>query len=341
MSNGADNDVLLTIEVKDKPAEGAPVEDSRQPGPPPVRTKITPTVQGGQAPGGPPGAFPLSPGAQQGGVSSMLSGMAQYTAANASRFAPPHLTGLMGAAGAGAATLGITAAAVGAPIGAMWAGSRAFQGLAQTGGTFSGLTRIPFLGGIEQSMEDMARRAEQYSPMVAGARARQDIATMGMDIRRASVLGPDLARFVASQTQLSRSVEEIKLALLREILPEITRAAGAAASGASWLADFAKVMEAGGFIDNLKDWLEKMAAIGAITMMPGISALFLFLKDDLVKWMEEIRETARVLRETELQEATMGEEALDRWLTEGGGGRRYEDWLFRNPDWWRSRAMGE
>jgi hypothetical protein len=79
------------------------------------------------------------------------------------------------------------------------------------------------LSGLMQALDKTADRYGEYSPVIAQQKAFAEIRqTMG-DLRRSQEVGPELAKYVQAQSELTQKYEDIKVKLLVRMLPSVTR----------------------------------------------------------------------------------------------------------------------
>lgn len=72
----------------------------------------------------------------------------------------------------------------------------------------------------------MAERLSSFSPEISAAKAKQGALDIQADIRRAKETGPDLAQFVTAQSELNRTIEDIKQAFLKPFLKVVNTIMG-------------------------------------------------------------------------------------------------------------------
>ena len=78
------------------------------------------------------------------------------------------------------------------------------------------------LSVVMTAFDKAAEHYGQYSPQIAQAQAMAEVRqTMG-DLRRAQEIGPDMARYVQSQSEMQQKFEDIKIKLLMQIVPVVT-----------------------------------------------------------------------------------------------------------------------
>jgi ABC-type transporter Mla subunit MlaD len=97
-----------------------------------------------------------------------------------------------------------------------------------------------FGAGLQQvtkSLHELADSARRFSPILAATMARQEILNIQQEIRRARQLGPGLAEFVESSGDATRALNEIKAALVEQILPVVNPIMRTLAGLLEWLAD--------------------------------------------------------------------------------------------------------
>lgn len=148
--------------------------------------------------------------------------------------------GLVGMAKAG---LGATFSAYGSARNfAVTASSDTGGSISQMGAGISGVgeklsTALPMVGGFVMALgkgteafgklvgaiNEVAERYGEFSPEIASAQAMAEIAqTMG-DMRRAQEVGPELAKFIVAQSEMQQKFEDLKIKLLMQIVPAVTR----------------------------------------------------------------------------------------------------------------------
>lgn len=81
---------------------------------------------------------------------------------------------------------------------------------------------IEIFGRIMDNLEGTARRYEQYNPQLATSVAFADVRQTLGDLRRAQTLGPDLARYIDSQSRFQQSFEDLKADFVRQLLPVVS-----------------------------------------------------------------------------------------------------------------------
>lgn len=72
-----------------------------------------------------------------------------------------------------------------------------------------------------QLINTLADNIGEFSADITRARAEQEIAEIGVRLRRARALGSDLARGIEAETRLQRSIEDLKTSIIKDLLPII------------------------------------------------------------------------------------------------------------------------
>lgn len=122
-----------------------------------------------------------------------------------------------------------TSADTGGSIGQFGAGISAVgeklsTALPMVGGFVAGLGKATeAFGSLISAVNEVADRYGEYSPQIAQAQAMAEIKqTMG-DFRRAQEIGTEMARFVTAQADMQQKFEDIKIKLLMQMVPVLTR----------------------------------------------------------------------------------------------------------------------
>lgn len=79
------------------------------------------------------------------------------------------------------------------------------------------------LGSLNNTIDRTAVRYGEFSPTIAQSQAAAEARQAVGEIRRSREIGPALAGFVNAQSQLQQKFEDIKVTLLSNIVPPITR----------------------------------------------------------------------------------------------------------------------
>lgn len=133
---------------------------------------------------------------------------------------------------------------------------------------------VPLSGEIDKAtaaFNRFANQLERFSPEITIARTRQQVAQEMGDIRRANIVGEDLARFIELQTQVSQTLQDIKAILqkaaLETILPLLERIVNMFVDLVQIVGNGAKFID--DFLDNnpLIDAAQRAAAAAANPLM--------------------------------------------------------------------------
>lgn len=144
------------------------------------------------------------------------------TTGTASAATTAAITPATGGATAGAA--GATGAAEGAGAAA---GAGAAVGLAAmlnpiTIAVVAVVGALLAFKAVVDAISDTAKRYEEYDPRIAQASAQAEIRQVMGDMRRARESGEELAEFLTAQSELQEKWEDIKMELMRKIIPVVT-----------------------------------------------------------------------------------------------------------------------
>jgi hypothetical protein len=128
-----------------------------------------------------------------------------------------------GAGAAGTATAaGAGAAGTSAAAGAGVAAAAGPVGIALAALAVAAIAAVVALKAIVSAADDMADRYGQYSPEIAQAQAIAEIRqTMG-DLRRAQEIAPEMAKYIIARVDLQQKWEDIKVRLMKAVLPIAT-----------------------------------------------------------------------------------------------------------------------
>jgi hypothetical protein len=74
---------------------------------------------------------------------------------------------------------------------------------------------------VMQSLDIAAERYGEYNPQIAQQQALGEVRQTLGDLRRSNEIGPELARYVKSQSELNQKVEDLKVIVLNDLLPYI------------------------------------------------------------------------------------------------------------------------
>lgn len=124
------------------------------------------------------------------------------------------------------------------------------------------------LGKFMNAVSQRADQLGQYSPIIAQAQANQEVRQTMNELRRANEAGPELAQFIQMQGNLQEKFEDIKIEMLRRLLPIAT----AIGNGIDMLTPAGKAV--GEIYDGIVMILKCVSAI------PGAAAL-------LERWLNE------------------------------------------------------
>lgn len=81
---------------------------------------------------------------------------------------------------------------------------------------------VSAFGSLTKSIDGTVERYGEYSPEIAQAQAMAEIRQVMGDMRRAQEVSPQMAAYVEAQSDLQQKFEDVKVALLGNILPVIT-----------------------------------------------------------------------------------------------------------------------
>lgn len=117
-----------------------------------------------------------------------------------------------------------TAGAASAEAGGMGAGMSSLASMAPMLGAVA-VGAVAVIGAFK-SLTDitnkLADRYEEYSPQIAQAKAQAEIAGMLGDMRRAQQSEKELVQFLQAQSELEQQWEDVKIAIMKEIIPVLT-----------------------------------------------------------------------------------------------------------------------
>jgi hypothetical protein len=121
---------------------------------------------------------------------------------------------------------------------------------------------------VTQAVDQTATRYGEYNQDIAREQALADIRLVRGDMRRSQELGPDLAKYVAAQSELKDSFEDLKAKLLSGLLPLITTSVNSltiAVDLLNELTDLGKIsaealtLQLPTAITDMQDFLKRMA----------------------------------------------------------------------------------
>lgn len=117
----------------------------------------------------------------------------------------------------------------GSRIGVMGQGISAFgdtvgKALPVIGGFITGLGKgTEAVGVLIGAINESVTKYGEYSPQIAQAQAMVEVQQVMGDFRRSKMVENDLAKFVIAQGEVQQKYEDIKIRLLMQITPAITR----------------------------------------------------------------------------------------------------------------------
>lgn len=125
------------------------------------------------------------------------------------------------------------------------------------GGFVKGLgAGVEAFGGLVKAINEVAERYGEYSSEIASAQAVAEIRQAMGDFRRAQEISADMADFIHEQSEMQQKFEDLKIKLLMQIVPAITRILEIMDMGV----DLGPITSA---LDNLLDPVAALASAGA------------------------------------------------------------------------------
>lgn len=79
------------------------------------------------------------------------------------------------------------------------------------------------LGSLMRTFDDIVDRYAAFNPQLAMAKAQADVTQIMGEFRRAQTVGPELANYVRSRTELQQRTEDIKVRFIVRFTPIILR----------------------------------------------------------------------------------------------------------------------
>ncbi len=82
---------------------------------------------------------------------------------------------------------------------------------------------IGVLGDFMRQIDGMVDRYAAYSPLLAQGQAMAEITNVLGDMRRSQMVGPELLEYIQARSQLQQRVEDIKIDLLKQVVPVVVQ----------------------------------------------------------------------------------------------------------------------
>lgn len=77
--------------------------------------------------------------------------------------------------------------------------------------------------GLVSAIDDTTDRLEEFSPALSAEQAQSEALRTIQAVRQAQEIGPTLAEFQAERAELNRGINDLKVAILKEIVPIATK----------------------------------------------------------------------------------------------------------------------
>ena len=122
----------------------------------------------------------------------------------------------------GADTAGAAKTTAGAEAGAASGGSAASAAMAATAVVAVVAAAIAAVVAVANEANKMVEQYGEYSPEIAQAQAMAEVRKVTGDMRRAQEGGGELAEFVKAQSEMQDKWEDVKMAIMKKLVPVVT-----------------------------------------------------------------------------------------------------------------------